>query len=73
MLKTLRTVLISPTEDVRPITSGYEVIGAEEDEPIERKKGVDERGVYWSFWALGAGVLLSWNRELDVWQSIVSD
>jgi len=62
MLKTLRTVFEATTSDERPITEGYEAIGSTEDGANERSEG-DERGVYWCFWALGAGVLLSWNGE----------
>jgi len=60
MPKTLRAILYPPTDDARPSAAEYEAIGGEEDGPIERKTG-EERGVYWCFWALGAGVLLSWN------------
>jgi len=60
MLNALRTVILPPIEDARPLSAGYEAIGAEEDGPVERNKG-DEGGVYWCFWVLGAGVLLSWN------------
>jgi hypothetical protein len=67
MFKGIKSVL-NPTEGVQvPSNAGYQVIrgGSEEDEGLEGSEEVlerdDGRGVYLAFWALGAGVLLSWN------------
>lgn len=51
--------------DLGPIVTGYEAIGDEEEVIPEPRKRAEEKGVYWSFWLLGAGVLLSWNGELS--------
>jgi equilibrative nucleoside transporter 1/2/3 len=69
MLDTLRSILGPPQEDVRAPDASYEPIGDDEEDgsvgaTAGRPTRVDEdKGVYWAFWALGAGVLLSWNGE----------
>lgn len=75
MLSRLREALTSfPDDSSPPQLAGYEAIGAEEDESAGREpshvdasahqRAASQKGVYWAFWILGAGVLLAWNGEL---------
>ena len=50
--------------------AGYEAIAGEEEDSLHgqqdsplpaRQRDSNEKGVYWAFWVLGAGVLLAWN------------
>jgi hypothetical protein len=67
MFETLRSVFGPPESPSIPREAGYETIsgsGEEEDGDHPEQvvvEGSDSRGVYLAFWALGAGVLLSWN------------
>ena len=57
--------LLAPVESTHTTpTPGYEPIGDENGEVRSHASAVkDDAGIYWSFWFLGAGVLLSWNGE----------
>ena len=68
VIDTLKSVFLPNRDDVRPPSPGYEPVdtGSEQVEfPHSRRPKSDDRGVYWCFWALGAGVLLSWNGQLQ--------
>lgn len=68
MFKRLQRSFQADPSSQRPSTVGYEAIdsddattshvaGSQSDLAVEESG----RAVYWCFWALGAGVLLSWN------------
>jgi hypothetical protein len=77
MLSRIREALTSlPTDTPPPQLVGYEAIGTEEDDTTGRdpshvdgsahQRAASQRGVYWAFWILGAGVLLAWNGAHEV-------
>lgn len=59
----------------RPVTAGYEALDSGDNEDASGGRiapialGGDGQ-MYWSFWALGAGVLLSWN---GMFYSVIGD
>jgi hypothetical protein len=69
-LNTLRSVLTAESSTSNHRTAGYQAVsvGDESNTPDTRTRQETtrrhERKVFWCFWALGAGVLLSWNGEL---------
>ena len=66
MFKVLESAL-GPIHDEDTIPDArYEPIDGIDGEDLTnhvQTKKSDERGVYWYFWVLGAGVLLSWNGQ----------
>ena len=71
MLKALRDLLGPSRSEDAPHLAGYEAIGDDleprgGDQPDSRRRDANERGVYWAFWILGAGVLLAWNGEVKL-------
>lgn len=66
MFSRLRGLLRPQGIDEEPVEGGYEPIGGGDESPSPLPVGrrtEDDRTVYWCFWGLGAGVLLSWNGQ----------
>jgi len=61
MLKSFKSVLSGQAEN----SAGYQAVSVGDEAEEERQESGKrhERKVYYCFWALGAGVLLSWNGE----------
>ncbi|WVR04997.1 hypothetical protein IAU60_002009 [Kwoniella sp. DSM 27419] len=64
MLSAIRSVMAGPSHQVRPSTSEYQAVSVGDELSAEDELGLKDRHdvkVYLCFWALGAGVLMSWN------------
>jgi hypothetical protein len=73
MFKALGDLFSNPRSEEIQRLAGYEAIGGEEEDSRHGQQDSlspgwqrtsDEKGVYWAFWVLGAGVLLAWNGEI---------
>lgn len=72
MWNKLRTSISTPRDPLSSREVGYTAIGTNDD-PLESTSPINsprasaavshQRGVYWAFWILGAGVLLAWNGQ----------
>ncbi|ORY25751.1 nucleoside transporter-domain-containing protein [Naematelia encephala] len=64
MLKSLVSIFKPEADDSRPVSSDYEPVSIGDEAQETSLVRVEDRGgkgVYFCFWVLGAGVLLSWN------------
>ncbi|WRT66915.1 uncharacterized protein IL334_003880 [Kwoniella shivajii] len=67
MFRSLRLFLTGPSDETRPNAGEYEPLSVGDDASSHRDSMKDlrhEPKVYFAFWVLGAGVLLSWNALL---------
>ena len=69
-LDSIKSVISTPREDERAPDAEYEAIAGEDGDELVRSTGSllprepsSDKAVYLAFWALGAGVLLSWNGK----------
>jgi hypothetical protein len=73
MLNGIKSILMPTSEIIEPRNAGYQAIRGDSDEGNDHHDVVDETvaekgdkgSVYFAFWSLGAGVLLSWNGRFS--------